>query len=1238
MTTPAHTQQDMSVIKLAMRRLSTEWRLMSSVFIGIVIATILMSAAPVYLDALERQSVNSAVRTSVERSGDTFFDIMVDIDFIPLESEEITSAQASQTQAVNDNMGPTYTGTRSFLKTPYYSMTLPPRASAALAALEDPPEEGEEPPLPFETGFAQYLDGLDEKVTFIEGRAARDVILRGAQGPLVEAALSARTANAFGGLKPGDTLVFAPSVDSPIKVSARITGLVEASYWDDPYWRGDVESYLFPRMPTEDGVVTPSSPPLLGIFVGPTSMTEAIGRSFPGTTVDAIWYNDVDPEILRTWSKGEMRSRLDALNDDMSSALPSSFVYSGIGVMLARFERQTFLTSVPLLLLMAVLGIAVLYFLFMIVSYLIPNRESDVALFRSRGTSTWRLLRLYMAEGVILTVVAAAIAPFIALLVVWLAGLLPYFGHITDGRPLPVHVGWLPFAAAGIAGALCLAIFVIPGVLGARAGLIIHRLRSSRPPQVPILQRYYIDVMFLAVGGVLFWELQARGELVSGSLFGQQDVNEALLVAPVLFLITVGMLFFRIFPMFIRYISGESPTLVDLGTWVTLAALAAAIGVTDFRAGDQTGWIPSVAALGGFGAAYWLTGRGSGWVYKVSFTVIQAALVAGFFYMRPPDPDAPAAVFAGSIALAALIPAQVVFHILSVFVRRAPVWVSMTLWHMARNPMQYSWLVLLLVLSGGIGILATTVGATLDRSYEERIRYNVGADIRVYSIASHLGRRDGKLEANFGGIAGVESVSPALRGGGHVGTGGAGPTFSYMAIDSQTFDPWYRGDFSERDLHEILKDLKLEDPVRATEIPDGAERIQLWVNPASYYPLMFLWIVVEDANGKMDTITLGEMDTQGWNLKGADIPDDLVPPLKLVAIQLNEPGFGSTGTAGNIVFDELHAVIEGTGELVSIDGFEGSPEWVTIATSAVERDELTGITDIVYSGNSALRFTFGKESNNGLRGFYKSGGHGYIPAAVSRSFSEATGAWENMGIIVKLPGGLVPVVVVDVVEYFPTVIPQGLGFMVFDLHTLLEYIDPLNPTGQAPVNELFLEVKEGSGIAALTSAEDLVSYQGKVVGTEAALAAQDADPLISAGWRTMVLVAMAVILFIASLGYIVYLLAFTDRSVSEMASLRSLGFNRAQTIGLIGLEHLLIAFIGLGLGTWAGYQMSRMMVASVTVTDGGGHVLPPFILTTNWLFMGPLYLAMIAVFAVSLLTLGRRALSIDLRRLSRMEG
>ena len=1233
---PPETSQDINVIRLAARRLRSEWRLMSSIFTGIMIATLLMAAAPVYLDALERQSIQNAVDISVDREGDTFFDVTVYSDFIPLEAEEIAAASDAQTRAVTDNIGPIYTGTDLHLRTSYYSVTVPPRAALARAEAEDDPDVEF---MPFAQGFAQHFTGLESNVAFVGGRPARDVVLRGPQGPMVEAVLSARTAEAFGALRTGDVLVVAPSLDSPLKVSARITGLVEAADPDSSYWRGDVDSFLFPRMPNEDGDVTPSSPPLLGMFVGERALSEAIGAAFPGATVDAVWHNGVEPTILRTWSRGEMRSRMDGLDEDMSILLPESFVANGIEIMLARFGRETFLTSVPLLLLMAVLGVSVLYFLFMIVSYLAPARESDVALFRSRGTGTWRLFRLYLSEGFILTVIAAAAAPFLALAAVSLVGLLPYFRHITDGGPLPVHASWLPFAAAAIAGGLCLAIFVIPGTLGARAGLIIHRLRASRPPSVPIIQRYYIDILFLIIAGALYWELQARGELVSGGLFGQQDVNEALLIAPALFLLTLGMLFFRIFPMFIRYISGESLALVHLAAGASLAALVPAVLITDIRAGYTTAWIPSIAALGGFAAAYWFAARSSGRVGVAAWTAAQVVLSVAFVYLRQHNPNAPAVLFAAAALLVALAPAQGLFYLIGVLVRRAPVWVSMSLWHMARNPLQYAWLTLLLLLVSGTGILATTVGATLDRSYEERIRYSVATDVRVSGLDSYLGRRDGRVEDTYGKIPGVESVSPALRSGGRIGATEIGPGFSYLAVDTRDFDPWHREDFAHGPPSEILPILRSEDVIRPMPIPEDANRLRIWANPEGYYPLIFLWVVVQDANGRTDTISMGAMESQDWNLMSAKLPDNLVRPLQLVSIQLNEPGYGATATAGQIVFDDLYAVDGRRGRVTLMEGFEGPPDWIPLTTSAIRSDEVARISDNVRSGSGALLFTFGKETNLNLRGFYRTGGSGYIPAIASRTLSEVTGAWKNSGLIVRMQGGLVPVVVRDVVDYFPTLDPLGgSGFLIFDLDTLAEYTDALNPRGAATTNEAFISVSAGSDARVQESVEDILRLRAEAAGVEERLEAQANDPLISAGWRAMVIVALAVILFISALGYVVYLLAFAETSVAEMASLRSLGFSRAQTIGLVCLEHLLIALIGLGVGAWAGFQMSGMIVSAVTVTDGGGRVLPPFILTTNWAFMGPLYAAMIAVFVIALLTLGRRVLTLDLRRLSRMEG
>ena len=1237
---------------------------MVSIFLGIMIATLLMSAAPVYLDALERQGIESAVESSLARDGETYFTIQTRSNFIPLEVPEIERTDAALDQAIDASVAPVHTGTQRHLRTPFYSVIPPDKLVAdpldVGAGFKPAPTDGEdeseedEPPAPREPaiGLVQSFTGFADHITVIDGRLAEDTVLRGTQGPLVEVLVSTSTADAFGGLVPGDVLVVAPSQDSPVKVSARIAGLIAPTDPKDPYWQDDAESFMFPRIPNSEGEITPNSPPALGIFVSQPVLAGAVGTAFPGAAVNSTWYSSVDTTVLRGWSKAEMRRRMELLSEELSILLPGSFAFSGINIMLARFGRQSFLSSVPLLLMLTVLGVAVLYFLFMIVSYLVPNRESDVALFRSRGTSTWRLLRLYLGEGAVLTLAAAAIAPFLALLVVWLAGLLPYFDHITAGRPLPVHPNWIPFAAAGIAGLLCLVIFVVPGVLGARAGLIIHRLRASRPPSMPLVQRFYIDIGFLVVGGILFWELQARGELVTGSLFGEQDVNEALLVAPVLFLLAVGLMFFRVFPLFIRYVSGESMGLVHLATLITIPVLAAAIAYDYVQAGDLTGWIPQGAAIGVFAIAYWLSARVSGQRSEASgeegrlslltpyssllYLAVQIAAVAWFTYQSPPHPDQPASVFVGSIALLCLVPAQVLFHLLAEFARRAPVWVSMSMWHMARNPLQYSWLVLLLVLAGGIGVLATTVGATLDRSYEERVRYAVGSDIRVIELDSYLGRRDGRVEENFGTIPGVQAISTAHRSTGKIGAASIGSGFSFLAVDTDTFDAWYRPDFSDSSLPEVLATLKLEEPLRTVELPEGSSRIQLWVNPESFYPLIFLWLVLEDANGITDTVTFGQMPDPGWHMVDADIPSDLVQPVKVVSIQINEPGFGATATAGSVTFDDLQAVSE-TGEVTLVEGFDETFDWVPLATSQLGSDEATQVFDNAHSGTGAAHFRFGKETNVGIRGIYRAGGFGYIPAVASRTFSANTGARVNNGMLVNLPGGVVPVVITAIVDHFPTMDPARGGFLVFDMDTLLTYLDALNPVGATAINEIFIEAAPGADAEVLQTVSRMVRARGSAIGLEDQLAAQDIDPLISAGWRTIVLVALGVILFISGLGYIVYLLAFAERSMGEMGSLRSLGFSRIQTIGLVGLEHMLVALIGLGVGTWAGFQMSRMMVASVAVTDSGGRVLPPFILTTNWLLMGPLYAILLAIFLTALLTFGGRVLSIDLRRLSRLE-
>ena len=104
------------------------------------------------------------------------------------------------------------------------------------------------------------------------------------------------------------------------------------------------------------------------------------------------------------------------------------------------------------------------------------------------------------------------------------------------------------------------------------------------------------------------------------------------------------------------------------------------------------------------------------------------------------------------------------------------------------------------------------------------------------------------------------------------------------------------------------------------------------------------------------------------------------------------------------------------------------------------------------------------------------------------------------------------------------------------------------------------------------------------------------DPLTSAGWRATMALSLGVVLLAAGLGYATYLLSVSGRGRSELGLLRSIGFSRSQILWLLGFEHLAVAAVGLGVGTWVGLRVSRIMVSSVTVTEQGERVLPPFVL------------------------------------------
>ena len=1219
--------QPLSTPKLIARRLADDWALLLTILFGIILASSLVAAAPVYLRTLERLGVN----TAIDRSNNAFLDIHIFAPHVPLTPDGIASTQGTVQDALRDSVGNAYRGERRYLKGNTFLVGLP----------RQPLPEGRESRIRLSQGFFQWLESVEDHIHFLDGRMVSDQIDRGLKGPVIEAMIGIPTAETFD-LEVGDVVEAVPFLGHEIRITAEIVGILDATDPTEEYWRDNANVFLFPQpvydQPELGVIVNPEEPPL-AMFISKEAMLNAIGDSYPGSLATSTWMVFLDKEALKEWSIDDSHRRLALLEQEVAEAMPGSVMLTGLTKMLNEFERRSFFSSVPLLLLLTLMVVTVLYFLAMMVSYLVKSRENDVALLMTRGVSIPQLMRLYALEGLVLTAVSVAVAPFAAMAAIAFVGKLPYFAALTGGDLLPVQLAWTPFLVALGAGGVCLALYVLPGIIGARSGLIIHRLRSSRPPSVPIFQRYYMDLGLLVVGGLIFWELHSRGHVLSGGLFEDVQVNEAVLLAPILFLMVVAMLFMRFFPLLVRYFSGESPALLHLLTALCTVALAAGALLDAALDRDLTAWLQPVVLLLAVGAAYRMTHLARGRRGIVLGLTVQAALIAWFTATEAPGRGD--VLFAAAVGLVAIVPGQLLYLTLRALMHKAPVWVSMGLWRMARNPLQYSWLVLLLVLATGLGILATTVGGTLETSTEERILYNVGTDMRVSNVSNSPSLSNQALKEQYLTIPGVTSVSLGARLPAIIGSTSSGAPFELLGIESRDFAymSWYRDDFSDRSLPAVMRSLQTSAISTPISIPDETTLVSAWVKPAEEYLNVSLWLVVNDGRGITRTISLGPVGEPEWHRIDAKMPATLQPPFQLVSVQIFEPGYGPTGTPGSILLDDIVATVDHGGETVILEDFEGRLKWSPLISSQLSSDRISLAAENVLRGERSGLFEFGKDTDRGIRGVYYTPSLGPIPLVVSRTFSVANGIGTGDAFIVGVSGRLVTVVVRDVIDYFPTLTPHGGGFALADLDTLLDHLRVISPVLTMTSNEVFFGVAPG---AHETVGEEVSRRLGRtasirIFDTDAELEGVRLDPLVTAGWRAMVVVSAAIIVVTVGLGYVTYLLAFFTRHRREIGFLRTLGLTRRQIVGLLGLEHIVVVLMGLGLGTWAGFQMSDLMVSAVSITERGRSVLPPFVLATDWGFMAPVYVALLLIFGVALAALVRGMLGVDVNEALRAE-
>jgi ABC-type antimicrobial peptide transport system permease subunit len=240
-------------------------------------------------------------------------------------------------------------------------------------------------------------------------------------------------------------------------------------------------------------------------------------------------------------------------------------------------------------------------------------------------------------------------------------------------------------------------------------------------------------------------------------------------------------------------------------------------------------------------------------------------------------------------------------------------------------------------------------------------------------------------------------------------------------------------------------------------------------------------------------------------------------------------------------------------------------------------------------------------------------------------------------VSVRITDVSVPIKIVGVVDYFPTLYEKEAPFIIIGLGPLADYFNARTTRSPMTGNELWVRLT-----APGATASDVTTFlKGSGAGYEKVMLASEvvasrlSHPLLAAGWSGLLILTFFIVVLASASGIILYSYLDAREREREFAMLRTLGLSRRQLNGVVWLSVTLILICGIVLGTWAGRQLGTSLLPLLEVAEGGARVTPPMVLHTNWTAIMYYYLVLAAAAAATALALawllGRRALHQALR-------
>jgi len=342
-------------------------------------------------------------------------------------------------------------------------------------------------------------------------------------------------------VQPGDLVTLTPHRGArPVRL--RVSGVALVTAADQLFQPLNTLIGPAPAQPPADIAILPFDTFATRIAPSLSSISSASGASaVPGSQTGTQWQvqTQIDPAAL-TGSPARALAQATQLRNRVERSLPGQVVFVDNLADNLNAAAGDALYAETLYIMLAVPGALVALGLAYLAALGTVDRDRrSLALLRARGARRRDLLVLAGVESLVLGLVAGAIGTAIALGAVHLSGSA---GGIGTSRVLVCFGVCVALAAAGAAAARIGAGLVVFG------GNISEARRSVRRAGRPLWQRLYLDVLALAVAGLVYWLTVRTGfsAVVNPDSNPTLSLSVYMFLAPALLWIGAALLILRL--------------------------------------------------------------------------------------------------------------------------------------------------------------------------------------------------------------------------------------------------------------------------------------------------------------------------------------------------------------------------------------------------------------------------------------------------------------------------------------------------------------------------------------------------------------------------------------------------------------------------------------------------------------------------------------------------------------------